>query len=61
MPRLTIWLTGLAVTLAMALLLIMAPPFVKTLRNAVFDSYQRAAPRTRDPAAPVHVVDIDEA
>ncbi|MDJ1157015.1 adenylate/guanylate cyclase domain-containing protein [Chelatococcus sp. SYSU_G07232] len=42
-------------------LLILAEPMpVRALRDLVFDSYQRLAPRPYDPAAPVRVIDIDE-
>jgi adenylate cyclase len=36
------------------------PFFVQALRLIAFDSYQRLAPETYDPALPVRVVDIDE-
>src|SRR6187455_3326598 len=36
------------------------PFFVQALRFIVFDSYQRFAPETFDPALPVRIVDIDE-
>jgi adenylate cyclase len=36
------------------------PFFVQALRLIAFDSYQRLAPETYDPALPVRVVDVDE-
>jgi adenylate cyclase len=59
-PRRTIWITGLLITLLMVLLSAAALPALGQLRNAVFDIYQRVAPRAADAAAPVAVVDIDE-
>jgi adenylate cyclase len=52
---------GIAVTVLMVFLSAWAPPLLTRAREAVFDTYQRAAPRPHDPASPVHVVDIDEA
>lgn len=47
--------------LAGAVVLRIADPFsVQALRLIAFDSYQRMAPETYDPALPVRVVDIDE-
>ena len=60
MPRLTLAL-GLIVTLAMVLLTAFPPPILDRARDAVFDGYQRSAPRAYDPEAPVHIIDIDEA
>ena len=37
------------------------PRLLDDLRNFVFDSFQRAAPRPYDPQAPVKIVGIDEA
>src|SRR3954454_24182938 len=34
---------------------------VEQLRFLVFDSYQRLKPRVYDPAAPVRIVDVDDA
>jgi adenylate cyclase len=39
----------------------LAPPILTQARDLVFDAYQRASPRAYDPAAPVHIIDIDEA
>nr|MCH9765698.1 adenylate/guanylate cyclase domain-containing protein [Alphaproteobacteria bacterium] len=48
--------------LAAALLFrIFDPQPIAQLRFLVFDTYQRLAPRTVDPAYPVRIVDIDEA
>ncbi|MEM0946416.1 MAG: adenylate/guanylate cyclase domain-containing protein [Pseudomonadota bacterium] len=58
--RLT-WLAGLTVTMIMIGLYAAAPRVVELARAAIHDVYQRAAPRVRDPATPIHVVDIDEA
>jgi adenylate cyclase len=57
------WLIGLglAITAAMVLLSATAPPLLMRVQDAVFDSFQRAAPRDFDPDAPVHIVDVDEA
>lgn len=60
MSRLTFAL-GLAVTGTMVALTAFPPPILDRARDAVFDGYQRTAPRTYDPAAPVHIIDIDEA
>jgi len=54
-------LLGLAMTAAMVALALVPVPLVDRARDAVFDAYQRAAPRAYDPASPVHVIDIDEA
>ena len=48
----------LAVALGAGLLLL-DPPLTQTLRNAVFDQYQRLHPRVYQPS-PVRVIDIDE-
>lgn len=37
------------------------PFFLQALRLIAFDTYQRLAPQTYDPALPVRIVDIDEA
>jgi adenylate cyclase len=52
---------GLAVTVLMLALAALSPPILMQARDLVFDAYQRASPRAFDPAAPVHIVDIDEA
>ena len=49
---------GLLLLLAL-ILRVNEPAFVEQLRNLVFDSYQRLAPRTYEPQ-PVRIVDIDE-
>ena len=54
-PLLVVALLGGAVVLRIA-----DPFFVQALRLIAFDSYQRLAPETYDPALPVRVVDIDE-
>lgn len=47
--------------LAGAILVRLADPFfLQALRYIAFDSYQRLAPQTYDPAFPVRIVDIDE-
>ncbi|SFR07337.1 CHASE2 domain-containing protein [Poseidonocella sedimentorum] len=51
---------GAALTLAAVLLCGAGWPLADRAREAVFDSYQRAAPRPYDPGAPVHVIDIDD-
>ena len=48
----------LAVGIGAALLLI-DPPLMQTLRQAVFDQYQRVHPRVYQPV-PVRIIDIDE-
>jgi len=60
MARLTFAL-GLIVTAAMVALTAFPPPILDRARDAVFDGYQRTAPRAYDPDAPVHIIDIDEA
>ena len=52
---------GLGMTALMVALLWLAPPILSRAQDAVFDGYQRAAPRAFDPEAPVHILDIDEA
>ncbi len=42
-----------------AAFLLLDPPLLQTLRQAVFDQYQRAHPRVYQPT-PVRVIDIDE-
>ncbi|MBY4891493.1 adenylate/guanylate cyclase domain-containing protein [Rhodobacteraceae bacterium N5(2021)] len=59
MSRVTVVL-GLAVTAAMVGLTAFPPPILDRARDAVFDGYQRSAPRPYDPTAPVHIIDIDE-
>jgi len=46
--------------LALFGLAVAQPRLLDDLRNLVFDSYQRAAPRPYDPQAPVRVVGVDE-
>ncbi|MEJ6391786.1 adenylate/guanylate cyclase domain-containing protein [Gymnodinialimonas sp. 2305UL16-5] len=60
MARLTLWLS-LAVAALMVGLTAFPPPILDRARDAVFDGYQRNAPRAYDPQTPVHVIDIDEA
>ncbi len=60
MGRLTLTL-GLIVTVSMVVLTAFPPPILDRARDAVFDGYQRSAPRVYDPDAPVHIIDIDEA
>lgn len=55
---LNILMPVLAVGIGAALLLI-DPPLMQTLRQAVFDQYQRVHPRVYQPA-PVRIIDIDE-
>ena len=42
-----------------AVLLLLDPPMLQTLRQSVFDQYQRIQPRVYQPA-PVRIIDIDE-
>lgn len=42
-----------------AALLLLDPPMLQTLRQSVFDQYQRVQPRVYQPA-PVRIIDIDE-
>jgi len=60
MGRFTL-LIGLCATLAMVALTAFPPPLFTRAEEAVFDGYQRVRPRPYDPAALVHIVDIDEA
>lgn len=60
MRRLTLFI-GLVTTMAMVALTAFPPPILTRAEEAVFDGYQRIRPRPYDPAAPVHIVDIDEA
>jgi adenylate cyclase len=46
--------------LGVAVLGALAPPPLAALRNLVFDTYQRIAPREWDPESPVRIVDVDE-
>lgn len=57
------WRAGLALAVALmtATLVIVEPARYVPLRDLVFDSYQQISPRPRDPASPVHIIDIDEA
>ena len=52
---------GLTLTALMLGLAVLSPPILSQARDLVFDGYQRASPRPYDPAAPVHIIDIDEA
>lgn len=52
-------LVPLLAVLIGATLLLIDPPLLQTLRNSVFDQYQRAHPRVYQPA-PVRIIDIDE-
>lgn len=56
--RLAVLLTGFAALAVVMGLRILDPFFVAQMRLAVFDSYQRIAPRPYEPA-PVRVIDID--
>ena len=60
MTRLT-FVLGLVVTALMVALTAFPPPILQRAQDAVLDGYQRVAPRPFDPAAPVHIIDIDEA
>ncbi|WP_224814394.1 CHASE2 domain-containing protein [Hasllibacter sp. MH4015] len=60
MQRLTFAL-GLVVTVLLVALTAFPPPILDRARDAVFDGYQRTAPRPFDANAPVHIIDIDEA
>lgn len=60
MYRLT-FVLGLVVSFIMVALTAFPPQILDRARDAVFDGYQRTAPRAYDPAAPVHIIDIDEA
>ena len=50
-----------AILVSALLFRIWDPQAIAGLRYVVFDTYQRVAPRTVDPAYPVRIVDIDEA
>ena len=50
---------GVAVLLASALAIILQPPLVRSVRDLLFDGYQRLYPRARK-SAPAIVVAIDE-
>lgn len=52
-------LAALLVTALISLLTWQNAPFVRRLDNAVFDAFQRLAPRPYDPAVPVRIVAID--
>ncbi|MCB2102780.1 MAG: adenylate/guanylate cyclase domain-containing protein [Rhodobacterales bacterium] len=52
-------LLGALVLLAVAVVVTLDPPVIATLRDTVFDQYQRLAPRVPG-AAPVRIVDVDE-
>ena len=51
--------TGMAVLLAGALAIVLQPPLVRSIRDALFDAYQRFQPRERK-SFPATVVAIDE-
>jgi len=51
--------TGIAVLLAGALAIVLQPPLVRSVRDALFDGYQRLLPRERK-SFPATVVAIDE-
>ncbi|MBZ4690590.1 MAG: adenylate/guanylate cyclase [Cereibacter sp.] len=53
-------IAGLVLVVCLGILAL-RPPLYLQLRDLVFDSYQRLSPRTFDPEAPVHIIDIDEA
>lgn len=53
-------LVSLLVLLATLGLRIQDGPFVEGVRNKLFDTYQRLAPRPYDPGMPVRIVAIDE-
>ena len=59
MPRFVSPILALIVVAGTILLQASEPALIGTLRNAVFDAYQRWQPRQYQPA-PVRVVDIDE-
>src|ERR1700682_2498861 len=53
----------LAIALPMAAVVALGlakPPLLADLGNMIFDTYQRAQPRTWDPQAPVRIVEIDD-
>jgi len=52
---------GIVLTALMVALSAVQLPLLGRAQDAVFDTYQRAAPRSYDPDTPVHIVDIDEA
>jgi adenylate cyclase len=52
-------LLSLAVLAASVAAFLVEPALMTTLRNAVFDGYQRLAPRAYEPA-PVRIVDLDD-
>jgi hypothetical protein len=60
LKRLTLFL-GISITALAVVMTAMGPPILSQARDLVFDAYQRASPRPYDPAAPVHIIDIDEA
>lgn len=54
-------LASAAIPATVAGLIVLAPsPVSDGLRDLVFDAYQRVAPRERDPAVAVKVVDVDD-
>ncbi len=52
-------LAALLVTMLISLLTWQNAPFVRRIDNAIFDTFQRVAPRPYDPATPVRIVAID--
>ena len=62
--RVTGFLTGFVLMLAPLLIgmgaVLHGGPGVQSIRNLVFDGFQRLEPRISPPDAPVRVVDIDE-
>lgn len=55
------WATALLVMALGSSLIWLQPRTYTDVRDLVFDGYQRLSPRIYDPAAPVHIIDIDEA
>ena len=53
-------LSGLAVTLMVLAAHILDPQGLRRVEAALFDQYQRWAPRPYDPETPVRIIDIDE-
>ncbi|WP_421702870.1 CHASE2 domain-containing protein [Aliiroseovarius sp.] len=51
---------GAAVALITLALSSIAPPLATRATDALHDAFMRAQPRTFDPDAPVHIIDIDE-
>ena len=59
--RRSYWLSVVAPLVGVTALAFLAPAPLDSLRNLVFDSYQRAEPRQWDASLPVRIVDIDDA